>query len=210
MISSQYGSVFTRSHYEKIRKVYTIWICTGAPNKIADTITKHETGKVDIVGTVDVPRENYDLMTVVIVRLKDEDTTETKVSRLLSLLDYTILNDNDDYEQKRQKLEAEFGIQMTPRLEEGVAEMCNLSQGLYERAERRAKKHAEEYAEKLIEERVEKLMEERVEKYAKANSIKVALGMLKKKMSLADIVEIVELPADKIREIAKDNGLAVS
>lgn len=83
---------------------------------------------------------------------------------------------------------------MTPRLEEGVAEMCNLSQGLYERAERHAKKYAEEYAEKIV----------------KANSIKVALGMLKKKMSLADIVEIVELPADKIREIAKDNGLAVS
>lgn len=194
LISSQYGSVFTKSHYEKIRKVYTIWICTGAPNKIADTITKHETGKVDIVGTVDVPRENYDLMTVVIVRLKDEDTTETKVSRLLSLLDYTILNDDDDYEQKRQKLEAEFGIQMTPRLEEGVAEMCNLSQGLHERAEKRAEKRAEE----------------RIEKSIQANSIKIALGMLKKKMSLADIVEIVELPADKIREIAKDNGLAVS
>lgn len=198
MISSQYGAVFTRSHYEKIRKVYTIWICTGAPNKIADTITKHENSKVDIVGTVDVPRENYDLLTVVIVRLKAEDTTENKVSRLLSLLDYTILNDDDDYEQKRQKLAAEFGIQMTPKLEEGVAEMCNLSQGLRERVERRAKKHAE------------KIMEERFEKYAKANAIKVALGMLKKKMNLADIVDIAELPADEVREIAKANGLAVS
>ncbi|MGN0950892.1 MAG: hypothetical protein ACI4OH_09195, partial [Mitsuokella sp.] len=27
MISSQYGTVFTKSHYEKIQKVYSIWIC---------------------------------------------------------------------------------------------------------------------------------------------------------------------------------------
>ena len=28
MISSQYGTVFVKSHYEKIQKVYSIWICT--------------------------------------------------------------------------------------------------------------------------------------------------------------------------------------
>ena len=31
MVSSQYGTVFTKSHYEKIKKVYSIWICTNPP-----------------------------------------------------------------------------------------------------------------------------------------------------------------------------------
>ena len=29
MVSSQYGTVFTKSHYGKIKKVYSIWICTN-------------------------------------------------------------------------------------------------------------------------------------------------------------------------------------
>ena len=28
LISGQYGTVFTKAHYEKIQKVYSIWICT--------------------------------------------------------------------------------------------------------------------------------------------------------------------------------------
>lgn len=31
MISSQYGPVFTKSHYEKVKKVYSIWICMNLP-----------------------------------------------------------------------------------------------------------------------------------------------------------------------------------
>ena len=33
MISSQYGTIFTNSHYEKIQKVYSIWICFNPPEK---------------------------------------------------------------------------------------------------------------------------------------------------------------------------------
>lgn len=32
MISDQYGTVFTKSYYEKICKVYSIWICLNLPN----------------------------------------------------------------------------------------------------------------------------------------------------------------------------------
>lgn len=31
MLSAQYGSVFTQSHYEALRKVYSIWICSHPP-----------------------------------------------------------------------------------------------------------------------------------------------------------------------------------
>lgn len=50
MLSSQYGSVFTKSHYEKIKKVYSIWICTDVPQDRAGTITKYEVHEVNVYG----------------------------------------------------------------------------------------------------------------------------------------------------------------
>ena len=32
LVSSQYGTDFTNSHYEKIKKVYSIFICMNPPN----------------------------------------------------------------------------------------------------------------------------------------------------------------------------------
>ena len=42
MVSSQYGTVFTSSHYEKIKKVYSIWICTNPPEyrKIGEEVSQ--------------------------------------------------------------------------------------------------------------------------------------------------------------------------
>ena len=40
MISSQYGTVFTKARYEKIQKVYSIWICLNPPNGRKNTITE--------------------------------------------------------------------------------------------------------------------------------------------------------------------------
>lgn len=38
MISSQYGTIFTNSHYEKIQKVYSIWICFNPSEKRKNSI----------------------------------------------------------------------------------------------------------------------------------------------------------------------------
>ena len=40
MISAQYGMVFTKAHYEKLKKVYSVWICTHPPRNRENTITK--------------------------------------------------------------------------------------------------------------------------------------------------------------------------
>ena len=41
MISSQYGTEFTETHYEKIKKVYSIWICSNPLKKRENTITRY-------------------------------------------------------------------------------------------------------------------------------------------------------------------------
>ena len=41
LVSSQYGTEFTNSHYEKIKKVYSIFICMNPPNYRKSTINQY-------------------------------------------------------------------------------------------------------------------------------------------------------------------------
>ncbi len=38
MISSQYGVEFEEAHYEKIKKVYSIWVCANPPKYRQDIL----------------------------------------------------------------------------------------------------------------------------------------------------------------------------
>ena len=134
MISSQYGTVFTKSHYEKIEKVYSIWICTMPTKKWAYTITRYRMREENLVGQTQAPREDYDLLTPILVCLGSKQYTELKgLLRMLNL----VLLDNVSPESKTKTLKEEFHVQVTPHLEKGVAEMCNLSEGIEKRGEAR-------------------------------------------------------------------------
>ncbi len=71
MISEQYGTVFTDEHYEKLQKVYSIWICPDPAKKRKNGIFKYRTVEESLFGTSQVKQENYDLMEVVILRSKN-------------------------------------------------------------------------------------------------------------------------------------------
>ena len=68
-ISSQYGSEFDHAHYEKIKKVYSIWICFDPPAYKQNTITTYQMTEKLLLGSAHDKRENYDLMTVVMICL---------------------------------------------------------------------------------------------------------------------------------------------
>ena len=50
MLSAQYGPVFTRSEYGKLKKVYSIWLCTHPPAAWQNTITQYSLREKHIVG----------------------------------------------------------------------------------------------------------------------------------------------------------------
>ena len=52
MISSQYGTIFINSHYEKIQKVYRIWICFNPPEKRKNSINIYSVKEKNVVGKV--------------------------------------------------------------------------------------------------------------------------------------------------------------
>lgn len=50
MVSEQYGTVFTDEHYEKLEKVYSIWICPDPAKKRKNGIFKYHTVEDIIYG----------------------------------------------------------------------------------------------------------------------------------------------------------------
>lgn len=130
MISSQYGSEFTETHYEKIKKVYSIWICPNPPKKRKNTIVRYCVHEENLVGQVSERKENYDLLTVVMICLGHAgDDNYTGILKLLDVL----LSSEKEAEEKKKILQDDFDIAMTKTLESEVSAMCNLSKGVEER-----------------------------------------------------------------------------
>jgi len=130
MISSQYGREFTSSHYEKIKKVYSIWICMNPPKNRENTITRYRLVEEHLVGEVTEPAKNYDLLSIIMICLGGPD--RENYNGILRMLDVLLGSETGEAE-KRKILEEDYGIPMTRTIEKEVSEMCNLSKGIEER-----------------------------------------------------------------------------
>ena len=174
MISAQKNTVFTGSHYEKIRKVYSIWILTGVSKNESNTMTAYQIAEKRLVGSVSEKRGNYDLLTIVMLRLGTPDKAD--VGSILRLLD-VLLSSELPPAEKKAILAKDFDVPMTTRLNEEVNEMCNLSEGIREKAEKKGLKIGEE-------------------KGAKRATLENALSLMKSlKMSAEDVLNAMSVPA---------------
>ena len=128
MISSQYGSVFTGSHYEKLKKVYSVWICMDPPKSRQNTITRYFIQEGNLAGRVKEPRKNYDLLSVLLICPGNPDSQDSEgILRLLGVLLSSEIKSND----KKKLLEQEFQIEMNwTAMEKEVNQMGSLSQGV--------------------------------------------------------------------------------
>ena len=129
MISAQYGTEFTNSHYENIKKVYSIWICMNPPKSRENSITRYYITEENLVGSVKEQKADYDLVAVVMICLGKEADSGTDLLKLLNVL----LSTETGSQDKCQILEEDFHIRMTQTLESEVSLMCNLSKGVEEK-----------------------------------------------------------------------------
>lgn len=127
MISTQHGSIFKKSEYGKIRKVYSIWVCTKPSDKFQNTLTRYSIRPEQLIGNATEKSENYDLMSVVTICLGKPDS-ENNIGTL-KFLD-VLLSSSRAATEKKKILEEEFGVAMSEELEREVLEVCNLSQGV--------------------------------------------------------------------------------
>ena len=131
MISEQHGTVFTGDHYEKIQKVYSIWICPSTPDCRKNGMFRYHTIEDPVFGDAYVKKENYDLMEVVILNLGEPDNeADCGILNLLNtLFSPTVLPD-----EKKKVLSGKYNIAMTAELESEVQRMCNLGTAIENKA----------------------------------------------------------------------------
>lgn len=130
MLSEQKGTEFIDDNYQDIKKVYSIWLCTDVPKKIANTITRYRITREDIYGEIK-EEEKYDLMSVILVRISAKE--EKKVTNELLKMLRVLFSDEMSAQEKKTQLSSEFGLQMTREIKGGLDEMCNLGMGIMEK-----------------------------------------------------------------------------
>ena len=124
MISSQYGTIFTKSHYEKLNKVYSIWLILDPPKYRKNTMNRYSLCEVQMVGSYKEKKVYYDLLTVVMIALGDAGDPNCKgVIGMLTIL----LSSELDIEEKKRRLSQEYGIEMTTEMEKEATDMCDYS-----------------------------------------------------------------------------------
>ena len=176
MISEQYGTVFSANHYEKLQKVYSIWICPSPAKKRKNGILRYYTVQECVAGKAVGARENFDLMEVVVINLGDADEkSDFEVLNLLNLLFSSSVSPGE----KKKRLQEEFDIAMTKELESEVQDMCNLSEALVEQGIAEGAEREKQFVARMMIEENEPLGKiERYTGYAvdKLKDIAAAMG----------------------------------
>jgi len=126
MLSSQYGVEFSNSHYEHIKECYSIWICLNPPIYKRNTIVQYSPKRQMISGKYE-DNHDYHIVNVIILNLGNPD--EKGINPLLRLLG-TLLSNKKSYLEKKEIIENEFLISLSPKEREVLEQMCNLSYGI--------------------------------------------------------------------------------
>ena len=130
MLTHQHGTEFDKVDYNKLKKVYSIWICHDVSKQLANSITCYEITQRHIAGCLKEDKKNYDLTSVVMIYLgKANDKPASPVLNLLNRL----LCEKMSAQEKLEMLEVEYNIPRTQKIEEELTHMCNLSQGVLQR-----------------------------------------------------------------------------
>lgn len=200
MISSQLSTEFEIPKYQDIKKVYSIWICTAAPEKVANSISEFSIKQTDIFNGIENDQSSYDKLSVIVITLNEKLFGETGVKTQSSSLYFIrmlniLFSSKLKADIKKKLLETEFKIKMTQELGEELDDMCNASLAV------------EYYAKEDVAEELIKLGESN-EKIMKATGLKKeAVRDLRQRLEIA---EPKETTAEALaRKEGREEGLGV-
>lgn len=126
MVSSQRGRDFYGDDYDKIKKVYTIWICMNAPKEMGNSINRYRMTEERLHGKYRAEEWQYNLLNVVMLYLGNRKTQDSLIEMLR-----IIFKEKAPALVKKQQLEEEYGIRLTEDETKELSKMCNLSEGVY-------------------------------------------------------------------------------
>ena len=129
MVSAQKEVEFTRSNYNDLKHVRSIWICMDSEDD-EDSINRICLTQETVYGK-EMVLSNLDKVVGVIIRLrKNEDAAESK-NILIAMLEELLKKDSVDV--KKQKLVEQYGLIMNDETGRRLDVMCNLSEVVMEK-----------------------------------------------------------------------------
>ena len=197
LVSSQKQRDFVNMNYDDIKKVYSIWVCMGMKE---NTMCHIHLTKDDLIGKHNW-RGNLDLLNIVMIGISDtlpEHDNTYEMHRLLAALFTDTLN----AKQKIDIISKEYNIPVESDIEEGVSIMCNLSQGIEEKALEKGRSAG------IAEGRVAGIAEGRVAGIAQGKTsaqIDIILNMYNNNFTIEQIALATQYDVDKIKEIIQKN-----
>lgn len=123
MISAQKGIEFSGSDYDKIKKVYSIWICMNAPDYIGNAVSEYSILKTDHIPGIPDQKSAYDKISVVQICLNPKSEKGNRLTEMLNVL----LSTKMKVDEKIKILEEDFQIPMEREMGKELNQMCNLS-----------------------------------------------------------------------------------
>ena len=173
LISSQKEKEFEKDDYNKLKKIFSIWVCMDVQNYRADSIQEYRLNEKVIHGKFKDEVKNYDLITIIILNLGEKGTTH----RLLNLL-HLLFMELKTSEEKEKILREEYKIEITREMKEELKKMGGLMEPLLNIAARQAAAESE-----------------------KKSNIDAIRNMVKKlNMTVQEAMNILEIPVDKQKE----------
>ncbi len=185
IVSSQKGRDFVKSEYNKMKRVYSIWICM---NMKENSLTQIYLAKKDIIGSHNW-KGDLELLNIIMIGIAEslsEKEENYELHRLLSAL----LSSSLEAEEKLDIIEKEYDIPIEDDIREEVEEMCNLSQGIKEKAFEGGYLMGQE------EGRESGYAEGKQNGYAEAVCLMYESGL-----SIEQIAGIIKMSADKVNEL---------
>ncbi len=133
MVSSQKERDFVNTNYDDIKQVFSIWICM---NMDCNCLSHIHLTKEEMLKPHDW-KGNLDLLNIVMIGVTS-DVPEPDENYELHRLIGTLLSDRLREQEKLEIIEREYNIPINREFRKEVTTMCNLSDGIEERAAARA------------------------------------------------------------------------
>ena len=128
LISSQKERDFENSHYDDIKRVYSIWVCMN----MKENSMKHiHLVEEDLVGSYNW-KGKLDLFNIIMIGLSKDLPENNEIYELHRLLG-ALLSEELTANEKLTIIGSEYDITIEGKFREDVSDMCNLSRGIEEK-----------------------------------------------------------------------------
>lgn len=171
LVSSQKERDFVNSDYDDIKQVYSIWICM---NMKCNSMSHIHLTKDEMLEPYEW-KGNINLLNIILIGITDELPAHDERYELHRLIG-ALLSSSIELDEKLEIMEKEYNLPLNSDFRRDVNVMCNLSEGVEEKATERATRKTNE---------------------------RVIMNMHKKGYTTAQIAEIVEMSKSEVEAVIK-------